>query len=109
MVIAKESLQDINEKWDNHYSHFAQVKHPNKVHFPTKGLVKVHKLMHWTYAYKAARKGPWEQYARDRERFKKRIERVEVVLRPVLLNKIKTFTHAEPRCFECNTLQMYYI
>ncbi|XP_053307486.1 protein phosphatase 1 regulatory subunit 15A-like [Spea bombifrons] len=36
-------------------------------------VVSVHRMITWDYAYRAARKGPWEEYARDRCRFKKRI------------------------------------
>lgn len=38
----------------------------------------------WNYAYRAARKGEWEMYARDRERFKLRIQRVALTLNPIL-------------------------
>lgn len=31
----------------------------------------------WDFAYRQARPGPWEQYGRDQERFKKRVERTE--------------------------------
>lgn len=37
-------------------------------------------MIQWSFAYQAARKGPWEEYARDRERFKKRINSVEKTL-----------------------------
>ncbi|XP_043915625.1 uncharacterized protein LOC122791766 [Protopterus annectens] len=39
--------------------------------------VKVHHMIAWDYAYRAARKGPWEQYARDRCRFQRRIKETE--------------------------------
>lgn len=38
----------------------------------------------WNYAYRAARKGEWEMYARDRERFKLRIQRAAFTLNPIL-------------------------
>ena len=31
----------------------------------------------WSFAYQAARKGPWEQYARNSDRFKQRIKQTE--------------------------------
>ncbi|KNC22287.1 hypothetical protein FF38_12907 [Lucilia cuprina] len=53
-----------------------------KVRFNTKPTVHV---MHtWNYAYRAARKGEWEMYARDRERFKLRIQRAASTLNPIL-------------------------
>lgn len=51
-------------------------------------LVEVHTIVAWEYAYRAARKGPWEQYARDRCHFKRRISSVSSVLEPCLLSKL---------------------
>ncbi|XP_006012580.1 protein phosphatase 1 regulatory subunit 15A [Latimeria chalumnae] len=42
--------------------------------------VQVHQIIAWDYAYRAARSGPWEQYARDRCRFKKRIAETEAMI-----------------------------
>lgn len=42
--------------------------------------VKVHRMIAWDYAYRAARKGPWEQYARDRCRFQRRIKETECAI-----------------------------
>uniref|UniRef100_A0A1I8NP93 Uncharacterized protein n=1 Tax=Stomoxys calcitrans TaxID=35570 RepID=A0A1I8NP93_STOCA len=53
-----------------------------KVRFNTKP--EVHVMHAWNYAYRAARKGHWEMYARDRERFKMRINRVANILNPIL-------------------------
>ncbi|XP_055858560.1 uncharacterized protein LOC129920991 [Episyrphus balteatus] len=44
----------------------------------------VHVMHAWNYAYRAARKGHWEDFARDRTRFQQRIERTSVYLNPVL-------------------------
>lgn len=38
----------------------------------------------WSYAYRAARKGEWEMYARDRERFKLRVQKAALTLNPIL-------------------------
>ena len=59
-----------------------------QVHFPhTPGdLTKVRRMVLWPYAHQVARKGPWEQYARDTERFKKRIADVECAIKHVLEN-----------------------
>ncbi|KAK9309827.1 hypothetical protein QLX08_000642 [Tetragonisca angustula] len=44
----------------------------------------IHLMVQWDYAYRAARKGPWEEIARDRERFRGRINCIERVLNPIL-------------------------
>lgn len=44
----------------------------------------IHTMIQWNYAYRAARRGPWEEMARDRERFRSRINCVGHVLEPVL-------------------------
>ncbi len=31
----------------------------------------------WSFAFQASRKGPWEEFARDRDRFQKRINETE--------------------------------
>ncbi len=54
---------------------------------PDKELVEVHTIIAWEYAYRAARRGPWEQYARDRCRFRRRIDSVSTVLEPCLTAK----------------------
>lgn len=46
---------------------------------------KIHTMITWDYAYRAARRGPWEEMARDRERFKYRINCIAQVLDPVLV------------------------
>lgn len=40
-------------------------------------VVHVHGMCTWTFARQACRKGPWEEMARDRDRFCRRIEDVE--------------------------------
>lgn len=55
------------------------------VHFPQDSkLSSVRRIVVWSFAYQAARKGPWEQFARDRAHFKRRIECVASVLEPCL-------------------------
>ncbi|KAI4478415.1 hypothetical protein M0804_012069 [Polistes exclamans] len=44
----------------------------------------VHTMIKWDYAYRAARKGPWEQMARDRFRFNGRISSYHLILDPIL-------------------------
>lgn len=47
-------------------------------------LCKAHPIIKWAYVYRAARKGPWEQYARDRERFRVKIDKIQCKLDKVL-------------------------
>ena len=44
-------------------------------------------MVKWNYAYRAARRGPWEQMARDRDRFRTRILREGPTIEPVLRNE----------------------
>ena len=53
-------------------------------------LTEVHHIITWNFAYRAARKGPWEQYARDRLHFKRRIEAAAPVLESCLAKKLST-------------------
>lgn len=48
------------------------------VRFNTKPLI--HIMYTWNYAYREARKGDWETYARDRQRFLVRIQRAAIIL-----------------------------
>lgn len=45
---------------------------------------QVHLMLHWDYAFRAARQGSWEQIARDHERFRRRILLSEEMLKSVL-------------------------
>lgn len=62
--------------------------------------VHVHLLFTWSYAYREARRGPWERAAVDRVRFKRRIEEAAIYINPILdmnhRNKIK-----RNRMFDC--------
>ncbi|XP_074104808.1 uncharacterized protein LOC141531155 [Cotesia typhae] len=57
-------------------------KRESKVRFDPKPLI--HTMIKWNYAYRAARKGPWEEIARDRERFRNRINSTGRVINPIL-------------------------
>ena len=63
-----------------------------QVHFPecSAALQTVHCMRTWSFAYHAARVGPWEQYARDTERFHKRIAQVEIAIQHVFKENHRT-------------------
>lgn len=48
---------------------------------------EVHLLIHWSYAYKSARKKYWEFYALDRFRFRNRIKNMDRIISPILNNQ----------------------
>jgi hypothetical protein len=52
----------------------------------------IHPMIHWSYAYKNARKGKWEEYARDRDRFKRRIQTTDLILSPILKKKLSAMS-----------------
>ena len=47
-------------------------------------LVMVRQICAWSFAYRKARRGPWEEFARDRVHFRRRIDNVALVLEPCL-------------------------
>lgn len=81
-------LSELNERWERENSKYPTCKkNPVKVNFASDTLETVHPMIAWNFAYHAARCGPWEQMARDRERFKIRIKQVEPVLAKILSPK----------------------
>ncbi|KAM4650888.1 uncharacterized protein O3C94_013513 [Discoglossus pictus] len=52
-----------------------RASHQKRVRFSP--AVTVHPLVTWSYAHRVARRGPWEEYARDRGRFQRRISETE--------------------------------
>lgn len=48
-------------------------------------LPHVHTMYVWLFASKQARKGEWEQHARDRSRFSRRIQHIENCISYVFL------------------------
>lgn len=62
----------------------------------------------WDFAYRQARKGPWEEYSRDQFRFKNRIKNLSDIISPVLdqkhRNKIfnERFSDDAQRLKRCN-------
>lgn len=47
-------------------------------------VVHVHVMRSWTFARQVSRKGNWEVMARDRERFRRRIQEAESLIGPCL-------------------------
>lgn len=45
---------------------------------------KIYEMRVYAFAYKTARQGCWMMAARDRDRFKRRIEYTEAVISPIL-------------------------
>ncbi|XP_062918834.1 protein phosphatase 1 regulatory subunit 15B-like [Mobula hypostoma] len=56
----------------------SQRKTGKKVRFSP--VVEIHRMIVWDFASRAARKGPWEQCARDRSRFERRIASTEAAI-----------------------------
>ncbi|XP_076842147.1 uncharacterized protein LOC143486468 [Brachyhypopomus gauderio] len=58
-------------------------------------VVEVHKMWAWSFANQASRKGPWEEHARDRDRFQRRILEAEQAIgycfNPSHRNKISAY------------------
>lgn len=77
-------------------------RNDKKVHFASEeDLVVVHPVSQtteWCEAYEEARKGPWVQYAADRERFRKRITDSETVLNPILLDSHRERVYSDRFC-----------
>ena len=62
-----------------------------KVHFRTDvDLAIIHYMKQWDFAYREARKGPWELAAADRCRFGRRIKELDQVISPCLQRKLQS-------------------
>lgn len=62
-----------------------------KVHFQADvELAIIHHMKQWDFAYREARKGPWELAAADRCRFSRRIKESDLVISPCLQRKLQS-------------------
>ena len=92
---ADDEIRKINEVWEAKITeNIKQKSSRSKVTFNDKVILR--RLIVWEYAYRSARGGQeWEQLARDNSRFKRRIDRMEPILNPILDNihreKIKMY------------------
>lgn len=57
----------------------------------TFGNTDVRVMYVWPYAHQEARRGEWEQAARDRERFKMRIQKLNKIIDPMLVRKYTNY------------------
>ncbi|XP_076027487.1 uncharacterized protein LOC143016838 [Genypterus blacodes] len=64
-------------------------------------LVQVHVMRSWPFARQASRKGQWEEMARDRDRFKRRIQEAERSVGPCLSPAHRDRTRARPHAAIC--------
>lgn len=55
----------------------------------------MHIIRAWDFAYRAARKGEWEQFARDHERFRFRICKTQPIIDAVLEQKLRDRIYEE--------------
>ncbi|KAI9557518.1 hypothetical protein GHT06_017346 [Daphnia sinensis] len=90
--LAEERIHDANSRWNQQMSAAVdqidgiQKKTPSKqVHFPADHqLFRVRPMLTWTHAHRAARRGDWERFARDADRFRERIDSTAAILTPIL-------------------------
>ena len=94
-------LREVNRRWEEEVQRDVRGKTNQRVTF---GQEKVHPMVVWGHAYRQARKGPWEQQARDRARFAQRVASMEaelsLVLDPGHRRRVYRRLHSPPsRCF----------
>lgn len=95
------ALREVNRKWEAEIQRNVRGKSNQRVMF---GKETVHPMVVWGHAYRQARKGPWEQQARDRARFAQRVASLEadlsLVLDPAHRRRVYRRLYAPPtRCF----------
>ncbi|XP_052008610.1 uncharacterized protein LOC127661769 isoform X2 [Xyrauchen texanus] len=81
--------------------HGIQMKCPTLKKVKFSPIVQVHKMQAWSFALHASRKGPWEELARDRDRFRKRINETEKAI-----SYCFSLPHREKLLASKNSIQM---
>jgi len=86
--LAEQRILDANRRWEENMTREDEsapsyTKKKKKVHFPSTNLASVRPMLTWSHAHRIARKGEWEQLARDSVRFRERIASTASVLAPV--------------------------
>ena len=93
---SSQRLKEVNDRWQKEEYEselgFSQCqgrlihdsKDGNKKVCFDESKTVVHRMLAWDFAYRASRVGPWEEIARDRGRFKTRIQQFESIISPVL-------------------------
>lgn len=89
----EERIRVANRNWERAYPDTNDVPFERQtatkvVRFPSDGsLVQKKQMVVWSFAHQTARRGPWEQFGRDSERFARRISTVSEIISPVLLSR----------------------
>lgn len=99
-VTYKSDLEDSEENDEDQISEDEKIYKDERSLSPVQKVKfnlnpEIHIMVQWDYAYRAARKGPWEEMARDRERFRGRINCIERVLNPILTTQHRTYIWQE--------------
>lgn len=80
----EEECEETEEEGEDVVDFVSPVIPAKRVRFPEdRKLCQVHNMVQWSFAYKHARKGPWEEYARDRDRFSRKSAEIELLVAPV--------------------------
>lgn len=91
----KEVPIQFMNKTNAHVSCIKCARPQEKIHFRNRKTVKfnenpeIHTLYVWQFAYLQARVGKWEQMGRDRVRFHERIMKINEIIEPILIEKLK--------------------
>lgn len=80
-------LAEVNEHWQKEYAAVPDSSHSYRKVCFSNSKPTIHRMLAWDFAYRTCRPGPWEEMARDRERFRARIRQYEPILSSVLTSE----------------------